>query len=123
MIYLTHFADLRNLPPNITPVSICAEAPEGWEGLQYKKLAPNYQDLQQYKATGNAELFISNYRSHTLEELLPSNIVQEIHVMAGAGDIALVCHEKPSSFCYCHLVGAWLEKAGYVVKEYQERAS
>ena len=37
MIYTTYFAQLRNLPKNIIPISICAKAPSWYNGLQYKK--------------------------------------------------------------------------------------
>ncbi len=42
MIYTTYFAQLRNLPENIIPVSICGKVPNWYKGLQYKKLAPKY---------------------------------------------------------------------------------
>lgn len=42
MIYTSYFAQLRNLPENIIPVSICGKAPNWYHGYQYKKLAPKY---------------------------------------------------------------------------------
>ena len=37
MIYTSYFGNLKNLPKNITPISICAKAPVWYTGLQYKK--------------------------------------------------------------------------------------
>lgn len=43
MIYTSYFAKLKELQKNnITPVSICAKVPDWYDGLQYKKLAPQY---------------------------------------------------------------------------------
>ena len=42
MIYTTYFSKVKDLPENVIPISICGKAPDGWTGLQYKKLAPKY---------------------------------------------------------------------------------
>ena len=39
-IYTSYFANLKNLPDNVCPISICGKAPDWYKGLQYKKLAP-----------------------------------------------------------------------------------
>ena len=118
MIFLTYFANLRNLPPNVTPVAICGKEPKGWSGITYKKLAPKYTDLMEYKETGNWEQFCIGYFMHVLSCNNPSYIVQDIHRIAGGGDIALVCYEKTGTHCHRELVGEWLRNAGYIVKEF-----
>lgn len=40
MIYTTYFANLKRLPQDVVPISICGKATEWYDGLQYKKLAP-----------------------------------------------------------------------------------
>lgn len=42
MIYKSYFAQLRNMPENVIPISICGKVPDWYDGLQYKKLAPKY---------------------------------------------------------------------------------
>lgn len=37
MIYTTYFANVKNLPSDVVPISICLNAPDGWDGIQYKK--------------------------------------------------------------------------------------
>ena len=51
MIYTTYFAQLRNLPESIIPVSICGKAPSWYKGFQYKKLAPKYDFFMEWKRT------------------------------------------------------------------------
>jgi hypothetical protein len=41
-MYTSYFAQLKNLPENFIPISICGKAPEWYTGLQYKKFAPKY---------------------------------------------------------------------------------
>lgn len=49
MIYTSYFAQLRNMPENIIPISICGKAPDWYDGLQYKKLAPKYGFFTEWK--------------------------------------------------------------------------
>ena len=49
MIYTSYFAKLKSLPDNIIPISICGKAPKGYNGLQYKKLAPKYDFFMKWK--------------------------------------------------------------------------
>lgn len=123
MIYLTYFANLRHLPPDVKPVSICAKPPAGWSGPSYKKLAPKYSDLMEYKDTGDWDSFSIRYFMHNLAPNNPSFIVQDIHRLVGSGDIALVCYEKTGNHCHRELVGEWLRDHGYIVKEFIPKVS
>jgi len=49
MIYTSYFAKLKSLPDNIIPVSICAKAPDWYKGYQFKRLAPSYALLMDWK--------------------------------------------------------------------------
>lgn len=55
MIYTSYFANLRNIPSDIIPISICGKVPDWYSGLQYKKLAPKWKFFKVYKETGNEE--------------------------------------------------------------------
>lgn len=42
----------------------------------------------------------------------------------GRKDIVLLCYEKPSSFCYRHILAAWLaDTLGLAVSEYRDPAA
>ena len=60
-IYTSYFANLRNLPDNVCPISICGKAPDWYTGIQYKALAPKYWFFKKYKeATKDQEKEIAN---------------------------------------------------------------
>ena len=54
-IYTTYFANIRNLPDNVVPISITLKSPPGWAGAEFKKLAPPYKLLQMYKEAISAK--------------------------------------------------------------------
>lgn len=124
MIYTTYFAKLRRLPPNIIPISICGKAPDGYKGLQYKKLAPKYDFFVQYKEDGNKEHYVKCYAERVTGVLNAKEVVAELYEKLSeedkGKDIALVCYEKPDDFCHRHLVADWLNENGYECKEYEE---
>ncbi len=33
-IYTSYFANLKNIPDNIVPISICRRSPKGYDGIQ-----------------------------------------------------------------------------------------
>lgn len=49
MIYTSYFAQLKNFPKDFVPISICGKAPDWYQGLQYKKLAPKWEFFQEWK--------------------------------------------------------------------------
>lgn len=120
MIYTSYFANVKNLPQNIVPISICGKAPEGWEGLQYKKLAPKWSFFSVWKETHDNDYYIKNFNELVLDMLNPSNVINELHTLANSEDICLICYETPEKFCHRHLVANWLSEAGYPVEEYKE---
>lgn len=124
MIYTSYFAKLNYFPKDITPISICAKAPNWYKGLQYKALAPKYDILMKYKQDGNTEDYIRSFHSHVLSKLNPSETVFDLYRLADKDDtyysydICLVCYEKSSDFCHRHLVAEWLRKYGYECEEW-----
>ena len=124
MIYTSYFAKLKKLPSDIIPVSICAKAPSWYSGLEYKKLAPSYDILMQYKSNPNEELYIKRFKEDVLNKRLVTQTVLDLLVMVNnlkglnySPEICLLCYEKPSDFCHRHLVADWLNENGYDVKE------
>lgn len=119
MIYTTYFAKLKDLPKNITPISISLYPPKGWRGLQYKNLAPTRGILLGYKKNNNETCFTKSYRYEVLSKLNQRDTVTYLYGIAETDDIALVCYERPESFCHRHIVRDWLNMAGYRCEEYK----
>lgn len=124
MIYTSYFAKLKKLPQDIIPVSICAKAPSWYNGLEYKKLAPSYDILMQYKLKSNEELYIKRFNEEILNKRLASQIVLDLLALVGnfkglnySPEICLLCYEKPTDFCHRHLVADWLKENGYSCEE------
>lgn len=117
MLYTTYFAKLNKLPDGVVPVSICGKAPDWYTGLQYKKLAPKWDFFKVWKETHDNAYYVKNFQEQVLDQLNPVCVVNELIKMAGTMNIALVCYEKPESFCHRHYVRNWLMTAGYEIKE------
>ena len=127
MIYTTYFAKLKSLPSHIVPISICAKAPDWYEGLQYKKLAPSYNLLMEYKKNYDKDHYIERFQKEVLDTLNPLEVVKDLCMLVGnfkgynyMPDAALVCYEKSTDFCHRHLVADWLKKNGFEVMEYNK---
>lgn len=123
MIYTSYFAKLRSLPDYIVPVSICGKAPEWYQGLQYKKLAPKYDFFMEWKRNKDNDFYIKCFQEQVLDKLNPTDVILDLSKMVygynvGENDIALICYEKPSDFCHRHLVADWFNKNGVYCKEW-----
>ena len=69
MIYTSYFAQLKNLPDNIIPISICGKAPDWYHGLQYKKLAPKYDFFMKWKENHDNNYYIKCFNEQVLSKL------------------------------------------------------
>ena len=119
MIYTSYFAKIRSLPENVEPVSIALWPPKWYSGLQYRKLAPTKEILDNWRRNKNKENYIRAYRDRVLNHLNPDNVVRELHTLTNKPDIALLCFEKPGIFCHRHLVAYWLNNHGIECLEWQ----
>lgn len=122
MIYTSYFAKLKSLPNNIIPISICLNPPYWYNGLQYKKLAPNYNFFMKWKENHDNNYYIECFKSEILDNLNVNDVIKDLNGMIPNNhsncDIALICYEKPSNFCHRHLVADWLNKNGIKCKEW-----
>lgn len=48
-IYTSYFANLKNIPDSIVPISICRRSPKGYDGIEYKLLAPSSALLSEWR--------------------------------------------------------------------------
>lgn len=118
MIYTTYFAKLKKLPSHIVPVSISQYPPEGYSGLEYKNLAPDKTILLDYKRDGDWNKYVKRYGTY-LKQLNPAIVMQDLFLLTGSNDIALVCFEKDHTHCHRSIVAAWLNHWGYNTEEYK----
>ena len=135
MVFTTYFAQLRNLPSNVIPISICARAPQWYSGIQYKKLAPKYDFFMEWKQNHDNDYYVEHFSSEVLELLDVRRVMNELQVAlpdevkvqmqapfwsSKDWHVALVCYEKPSDFCHRHLVADWLRQNGYECSEWSK---
>lgn len=133
MIYTSYFAQLRNMPENVIPISICGKAPDWYDGLQYKKLAPKYGFFTEWKKTHDNNFYIEHFNDEVLkmlsvpkvladlQMLIPDYIKSKMDVPVWINKdwhIALICYERPTDFCHRHLVSKWLNKNHIECKEF-----
>ena len=126
MIYTSYFAKLKSLPENIIPISICGKAPNGWKGLEYKKLAPKYDFFNKWKENHDNDYYTKCFNEQVLDKLDAREVYGDLMTLCGVGTttnitphIALICYEKPSDFCHRHLVSEWLTKNNILCKEWE----
>lgn len=123
MIYTSYFANLKNIPKEIIPISICGKTPSWYNGLEYKKIAPKYDFFMEWKMIHDNDYYIKCYQEQVLDKLNTKNVMNELwEIMHDNGfddeSICLICYEKPTDFCHRHLVKDWLNKEGYYCKEF-----
>lgn len=125
MIYTSYFGNLNSLPNNIIPISICGKAPDWYNGLQYKKLAPKYDFFMKWKENHDNDYYIKCFNEQVLSKLNATNVILDFSKMVndfnlGKADICLICYEKPGDFCHRHLVAKWFKENGIDCKEWQK---
>ena len=121
MIYTSYFANLKNIPEDITPIAICRFPPKLWYGQRSYALAPTLKAMKDYQETGNVKLFRERYFEN-LNSLDPHVTARVLKMMNPDGcdkDIVLVCYEKPDKFCHRHLVAEWFNEHGIECKEWE----
>lgn len=118
MIYTSYFAKTKKLPDSIVPISIAGKSPAGYEGLEYKKLAPKIGFFKEWKETKDNDYYVKHFKEEVTDTLNPHKVVSQLFNMTGGKDIALICYEKPEDFCHRHLVAKWLRETGYFVEEW-----
>ena len=130
IIYTSYFDKIKELEENnILTISICGKAPEWYQGLQYRKLAPKYYFFTEWKKNHDNNYYIEHFNSDVLSKLESTSVVEKLQEMFDKTnqecdgkykDIALICYEKPMEFCHRHLVAEWLIHNGFQCEEWQD---
>lgn len=118
-IYTSYFANLKKLPNDVVPIAICGKSPTGYKGLEYKVLAPKYGFFQEWKQNHDNDFYIKHFYDEVLNKLDAKRVCENLQILSGGQDVALICYEKPGDFCHRHLVAEWLSKElGIEVNEF-----
>lgn len=84
-------------------VSIARRHPRGWQGCEYKKLAPSWKLINLAKV-GKIDEYVCQYNA-LLDSLNAKEVFEEL-----GSDSILLCWEKPGDFCHRRLVAEWFEQ-------------
>ena len=110
-IYTSYFG--AKISKDIEKIAIVRYLPRWFNGINYQTLAPSKEIFRMNDEKRFTEIF-----SKHLCSLNAAKIVNELRLLSGGKDIALLCYEKPGDFCHRHLVANWLKNNGFNVVEY-----
>lgn len=117
--YTSYFANIKKLPKDVVPVAICGKAPEGYTGLQYKKLAPSWDIYRDWKYNHHDKvIYTDRFYREILDKLDQLTVEQELLNRTEGKPFCLICYEKPQDFCHRHLVADWMKSVGINIEEY-----
>jgi len=128
MIYTSYISNLKNIPKHIVPITICGKTPLGWNGKQYKKLAPKWEFFSKWKnktfgceeCFKNNEYYTKEFYDKVLNKLNIQQVLNELYELSGGSEnIVLLCYEKPDDFCHRHLVADWMKGYGIEIEEWK----
>ena len=123
MIYTSYFSQIRNFPKEIIPISIAGKAPDWYNGLQYKKLAPKLDFFKVWKETHDNDYYIKCYKKQVLDKLEYTQVIEDLYNLAFGHTgltnsyICLLCYETPDKFCHRHLVAEWFMRHNVSCRE------
>lgn len=136
MIYTSYFANVKKLPDNIIPIAICIRPPEGYRGLWYPRLAPDYEILKRWRRDHDEKDYIKLFKRSVLDNQSVYNVLWDIERMLPARvrqglqssietspdwHVALICYEKSEDFCHRHLVADWFKRNGIECDEWENK--
>ena len=118
-IYTSYFAKMKKIPEDIVRISICGKAPDWYDGIQYKKVAPKWSFFQEWKQNHDNVFYIEHFNAEVLDTLRAEEVYKDLDKLSCGKDCVLLCYEKSSDFCHRHLVADWLQdKLNIEVKEF-----
>ena len=116
--YTSYFGNVKNIPTNIVPVGIAGKSPNGWKGLEYKKLAPSWDIYSTWKYQHHDDgLYTARFKAERLGKLNFNNVLEDLTKLTGGKDACLLCYEIPAMFCHRHIVAEWFTEHGYTTPE------
>jgi uncharacterized protein YeaO (DUF488 family) len=110
-IQTSYFAKMRSFPKDVVPIAICAKPPSWYTGLVYKKLAPSYSILMEYKANPDKEKYTQRFLHEIVSYLDFQQVYSDLYNLSEGKDIIMLCFEKSSDFCHRHIIAEEMSKA------------
>ena len=125
-MYTGYYAKIKEYKKEgLIPISIAGKAPDWYDGIEYKRLAPKWEFFNEWKNgshKGDNDYYIQQFQIHVLDKLNVEIVKSELMGLANGvlNKIILLCYEKPTDFCHRHLVADWINKhEGYnFINEY-----
>ncbi len=118
MIYTGYFDKIETYKEKgFTPVSIAGRAPDWYDGIEYKKLAPKRDWWQKWhdEKLSNA-WYNEQYYKTVLNKLKAEEVFADLQKFGN--NIILLCYEKSGEFCHRNIVANWLNEHQIKTKEY-----
>lgn len=116
-IYTSYFAKVYQFPDDkYTCITISVGVPKAINVKSYKKLAPLWDIVQEYKNNGgNIEKYKNRYYNEVLNKLDVCEVYKDLEKLSDGKDVVLLCFEgiRNNDFCHRHLVSHWLRQNGY----------
>lgn len=126
MIYTSYYANIKNLPQDMTFVSISGDGGNivKFDGACYKTLAPKWGFWKQWhdnigkvSEEENNSFYIEEFNKQVLKGLSQEEVARDLRAKFGE-NVVLLCYEKPDEFCHRHIVGEWFRRAQIPVEEF-----
>lgn len=118
MIYTSNFANLKNIPKDMVPISISLYTPKWYSGKKYSKLAPTKKLFEKWKANNNEYEYEVIYMFDVLSWLNAKTVEEELYKLSGGRDVVLLCYESSMKFCHRHLVAKWFRDKKILCEEF-----
>lgn len=124
-MFTGYYAKLKEYKQaGLIPISIAGKAPDWYDGLEYKKLAPKWAFFSEWKNgshKGDNDYYINQFDAKVLEETSVENVLTDLANLSNGelDKVILLCYEKPDDFCHRHLVANWINEhkgGSYIVE-------
>jgi hypothetical protein len=121
-IYIGSFKDMSRYRKNYTPIAISSGVPGWYTGKRYKKLAPPYDLMINYRHVNDCDEedeigYIKEYCQSVLSYLNPKDVYVDLEKLSDGKDVVLITQESSQEFSHRILVCAWLNNAGIECEE------
>lgn len=115
-IYTSYFGNSKKLnAANIKIVCVAIGRPKFIQAPQMLNVCPT-----RYMVSGpcSREEYLRLY-DQILAKQDAYQVVKQIEMFSGGGDVALCCYEKPGDFCHRHILAKWItDNTGIKVEEF-----
>lgn len=108
VIYTSYFGNIKNLPRNLTKISIARFSDKFPDIPRYEPLMPSKGLLYKIKNGIIKEFQYVRSFNAQLANLDLDQVMADLTEIAGENDVVLLCYESPTDFCHRHLVSKWL---------------